>query len=291
MTNIDGIPNQVIASKYEQVLTELRLVSEIDHPGESGRARENILRQFIRSITPGRFGVDTGFVFDASGAVSRQVDIVIYRTEYHPLFDIGGIKHFMVESVVAVFEVKARVDSRAVLDSALENIASVKRLDMSGGGTNYMIVPDMHLISGYQQPFEYEVFGGILAECALNGGNALRQIHERIRPAPRSEWPNMMAVLDDYVIRYIAPNGNVSEDPWHAVGISLSRFQGEVPPPLIDFAMALANRLRVSQIVDFNPSNYFGLNKDIHDAVQLNDASHPPLPTLPSLPDSRYHRD
>jgi hypothetical protein len=67
--------------------------------------------------------VSTGFVVDALGGKSKQIDVVVYRTDYAPVFEIGRVKHFLVESVVAVLEVKAAIDSQADLTRALENIA------------------------------------------------------------------------------------------------------------------------------------------------------------------------
>jgi hypothetical protein len=41
------------------------LAREIDHPGESGTAREHALRELLRKYLPRRVEVDTGFVIDA----------------------------------------------------------------------------------------------------------------------------------------------------------------------------------------------------------------------------------
>jgi hypothetical protein len=68
----------------EDVAKQLELTRRIDHPGESGRAREQILTAFIRRLVPSTFGVSTGFVIDAVGGLSRQLDVVVYRTDYAP---------------------------------------------------------------------------------------------------------------------------------------------------------------------------------------------------------------
>ena len=75
----------------QEVISKLDLAKEtVDHPGEGGRARENIIAGFFRKLLPGLFKVDTGFVIDGLGQKSKQIDIVIYRDDYHPVFDIGG---------------------------------------------------------------------------------------------------------------------------------------------------------------------------------------------------------
>lgn len=132
-----SLPHTVMRSLASEVLHQLELVNAIAHPGENGRARETIIRSFLQKFVPRGFGIDTGFVVDAHGTMSKQVDIVIYRDDYHPVFEIGGVRHFMVESVAAVIENKARVESRKVLGSALDNLRSVKGLDRTGGGRNH----------------------------------------------------------------------------------------------------------------------------------------------------------
>jgi hypothetical protein len=68
---------------------------------------------------------------------------VIYRDNYHPILEIGGLKHFLVESVVAVIDNKAAVVTREVLRDALESVRSVKQLDRSRDGNNYVVM-DFH---------------------------------------------------------------------------------------------------------------------------------------------------
>jgi len=60
--------------------------SLVPHPGEQGTARGEIIREFLRSHLPRRFGVDTGFVFDSASRTSKQIDIVIYDAAQSPLF-------------------------------------------------------------------------------------------------------------------------------------------------------------------------------------------------------------
>src|SRR5688572_19697791 len=102
----------IIRSMHDEVMLQLVLTNRIHHSGENGRAREDIIRRFLRRFVPAGLGIDTGFVVDSTGGISRQIDIVIYRDNYHPVLEIGGLKHFLVESVVAVIENKAAITSR-----------------------------------------------------------------------------------------------------------------------------------------------------------------------------------
>jgi hypothetical protein len=83
-----------------QVDLEERL---IDHPGELGTARKEIIRRFLRDYLPKRFEVATGFVFDSAGQVSNQMDVIIADSSVCPRFETAGSKfYFPCESVVAV---------------------------------------------------------------------------------------------------------------------------------------------------------------------------------------------
>ena len=133
------VPLTIPRALADETLRRLKLAGEIEHPGESGRAREQILMAFIQQLTPSSFGVSAGFVVDALGGKSKQIDVVVYRTDFAPAFQIGGVKHFLIESVVAVLEVKAAIDSHADLTRALDNIASVKALDRTNRGRNKLL--------------------------------------------------------------------------------------------------------------------------------------------------------
>jgi methionine synthase I (cobalamin-dependent) len=87
--------------------------------------------------------------------------VVVYRTDYAPVFESGGVKHFLVESVVAVLEVKAAIKSKARLTEALDNVASsVKALDRTNRGRNRVIVERLAAGRTERENHLHQVFGG-----------------------------------------------------------------------------------------------------------------------------------
>lgn len=105
------------------------------HPGELGKDREEIIRQFLRHYLPKRFEVSHGFAFDSGGKLSEQLDIVIADSQVCPRFETpGGIRDFPCESIVAVGQVKSALTGRKQLQGALANLESVKSLDRSAKG-------------------------------------------------------------------------------------------------------------------------------------------------------------
>jgi len=70
--------------------------------------------RFFQSFLPSRYAVTKGFVFDATGKISEQLDVIIYDAHYSPLiFETGaGEKFITAESVYAVFDSKPEINKK-----------------------------------------------------------------------------------------------------------------------------------------------------------------------------------
>jgi hypothetical protein len=246
-----------------QAIESFDLATELDHPGESGRAREEAVRRFLAGIVPPDFGVDTGFVIDATGGVSRQVDIIVSRKERAPVLEIGGVKHFMVESVAAVIETKAAIESRARLTEALSNIESVKELDRSNEGKNSIVPTGVPIDPAI---FQNQVWGGIVAGRSMQFEATLDAMADWIEHRPRTLWPNAYVDIHEFLLAYntgfsgdAAPTRRTT-DPMSAEGLG-----GVQPwthpwgaePTLAVFAVDLLNFLRVTPLIQFVAYGYF----------------------------------
>jgi len=192
----------------------------IKHPGELGAEREEVVRQFLRAYLPKRYEISTGFVFDCHGAISEQVDIVIFNSLVCPRFETpGGVRLFPCEAVVAVGQVKSSLRRQQDLDEAVQNLESVKRLDRSANGHA------IHVESG--EPLSHldhhldQIFGFIFV-----AGKALRpdSLHERfldyITAAEPHLWPNVILALGSCLVTFCCDDG-VCPNPMHARGVAL----------------------------------------------------------------------
>ena len=199
------LTKRILESLNEEVLGNLRLASAITHPGESGRAREDAIRVFLRKLLPDTYGISTGFVIDGQGAISRQVDVVIHRTGYHPVFEIGGVKHFMVESVVAVLENKATVGKRE-LRMALENIESVKALDRSSAGQNYEVDGTRRGAAVDRDSPHHQVLGAVVAGKSTRRPEVVMdQIATFCDSTDRRFWPNLYVDSSRFAVIHRKP--------------------------------------------------------------------------------------
>jgi hypothetical protein len=247
---------------HEEVVQQLALTKEIAHPGESGRAREEIVRRFLRRFVPRGLGIDTGFVIDSSGGISRQVDIVIYRDNYHPILEIGGIKHFLVESVVAVIENKASIGSQTVLQEALANVRSVKALDRSAKGKNYVVMDFHGAGTKVEDDPRYRVWTGIVADHSVAPPLFLDVLKSDMAEHDKSLWLDCYVAIHGFVSRFIDEESKLvwTADQAHAIALTDPKStSGE--KPLVDFALLLAGRLRHAAIIDYAPAAYFPMSR------------------------------
>lgn len=251
----------ILESMNREVLNKLDLVrKQIGHPGESGTGREHAVREFFRTLLPHSYGIDTGFVIDAQGAKSKQVDIVIYRDDYHPTLEIEGVKHFLVESVAAVIQVKASIDSKRELAEALSNIKSVKQLDRTNRGKNYVIIGSAKGPMLDPANFNHQIYGAIVTEDSMGPEILSAELLKFMRSNSRQHWPNWYADIRHFSATYGALDGHenlrISSVTNDAQRLVISDQASEKISPLTALAQDIISFLRVVPLVDFTPSDY-----------------------------------
>ena len=248
----------------------------IEHPTEVGRARENVIRNFLASFCPKDFEFGSGFVFDTHGSISRQQDIVVYRDSYHPIFNIGGIGYFPVESVAAVMAVKSSLGSRSVLNDALDSLASVKKLDRTGGSLNYVVADDARALLE-RQVHEHQIFSAVVTTMSgLYSPIAVEATAQWCESHDRTQWPNWLTSAFDYSIYYDTPGDLPRCNSMFAQGIVSSVINHkESTVPILDFLGQLLRFLWMSPIIDFRPANYLpqSLNYENYRALARGEAS------------------
>ncbi len=111
---------------YERQLEFCREV--FDHPVLKGNASENFWMSFLRKHLPSIYGVAQGKVIDHFGALSRQIDIIIYDNLLSPyIINYSSTVYIPIECVYCVIEVKQEFSKKNVMD-AVEKVSSVRKL-------------------------------------------------------------------------------------------------------------------------------------------------------------------
>lgn len=248
---------RLMASFVRQTLERLDVAALLDHPGETGRAREKALRDHLRSFLPPSLGVSTGFIIDAHGGRSRQIDIIIHFADYHAVFTVNGIPLVPVEAVIAVFEIKSFVTSQKVLHDCYDVLKSVKELDRSNDGRNLGLI-DREPVPVDWQDFQWQVFGAVLSVESCTRDLWLDATHEWCTENDRHLWPNFYCGVNDYIGTYHARNeGNMYTSANTIEGVmELVAFWSDDESPLAWATQEILNFVRVAKRVDYSPTSY-----------------------------------
>jgi hypothetical protein len=112
-----------LRSKFEEIR------ASVEHRGLKGCANEQIVSEFLEKYLPSKIGFCTGEIIDSNGGRSKQTDVLAFDAASAPqIFQSGDIKILPIESVYAVFEVKA-VLNKAEIEKAFSNMQTVKSLE------------------------------------------------------------------------------------------------------------------------------------------------------------------
>jgi hypothetical protein len=113
----------------------------LTHPGTIGDFSELEWLTLLSAYLPKRYDVDKGFVVDARGAVSDQIDIIIFDRHYTPfVFHQNGAKYIPAEAVYAIVECKQSITLENIRYAAKKarSVRSLKRTSspiVHAGGT------------------------------------------------------------------------------------------------------------------------------------------------------------
>ena len=156
----------------------------LTHPGTIGDFSELEWLALLSEYLPKRYSVDKGFVVDAAGNVSDQIDIIVYDRHYTPfVFHQNGAKYVPAEAVYAVLECKQDI-SIANIRYAAKKAKSVRRLKR----TSKEIVH----AGGTAEPKKLHT---ILAGLICVGGHLSTNAERALQTQPHSEILNFVCSL------------------------------------------------------------------------------------------------
>lgn len=145
-----------------QKLLTATLEANLNHPTTKGDHSEDAWIKFFRNFLPSKYAIDKGFVFDSTGKLSDQIDVIIYDALYTPLIfeSESGEKFITAESVYAVFEVKQEINKNHI-EYAHEKILTVQNLHRTSRSI---------IVAGQQKNARSltKILGGILTSNAVS---------------------------------------------------------------------------------------------------------------------------
>jgi hypothetical protein len=128
MVGYFGVAARVLDAQQHHVR---HLIGNV-HWGSVGGHREELFRVLLESRLPSRFRVSEGFVAAGDGAVSPQIDVLVWDQQSHgPLLQVGRFVIVPPEAVLGVIEVKSSLAGDNMRDAA-NNIVAAKRIVRRG---------------------------------------------------------------------------------------------------------------------------------------------------------------
>lgn len=204
-----------LASKdLELSLRKVR--AAVDHNLSSGQSLEEAVRVFLRKHLPTSIGVAQGQIVDASGGITKQLDVIVYDPQATPVLytsEEEGHRLFPVEGVLGVVEVKASL-SASMLPSIIANMGSVKNLQKTAYHRPLAAPLFTSTYSMYGQELEnFPIIYSLFAFESSSFENlipALREQNDVLQPAHRIDH---VCLLDKGIIGNGTPQGQLDATP------------------------------------------------------------------------------
>lgn len=246
----------------------------VPHRGEQGGARERIVRDFLRSHLPARFDVSAGFVFDAHGAVSEQLDVIVADAMVTPRFEAsGGVRFYPCESVVAVGQVKTHCDSRRKAWAALSNLRSASLLDRSAGGR--AVCDRSGAAIDHKRDHLDRIFTFLFViDRVLDGESMRKVVLDFVERSDSYTWPSLVFGLRRYLITYACDDG-ICPNTIHARGISICR-EDEGVNVLLQFYTFLSQAVVATRIARMSSWHHLARDTRANADVIYSSADDPP---------------
>jgi len=185
----------------ETMLAMFRQAGFVQHAGDKGENREEILRDFLEKHLPKRYGIIKGEVITKDGTRSHSADVIIYDALNCPVLYRGHTAVLPIEGVYGIIEVKSRLSKAEFLDAAAK-IESFKKLaprDLSVISTREYVT--VHRPS---RPFGI-IIGYELSDNSLD--SLLKNWHEEnLRIYDVNFFVNLVCVLGAGVLRFEKAN-------------------------------------------------------------------------------------
>ena len=169
----------------------------IPNPGEKGKSFEEIIRESLQSVLPGKIGVSHGFVFDADGKESQQMDVILYDQLNTPRIYAGTSEEeaqaFPVESTYACGELKTQMNKNELKDS-VDKCFSYKSLRRWAYHTNPSAPLEVSLFGTTQKHWQSIFF------CVAREGTDCDTLSIQLNDAIQSRGLDMHMSIDHLFI-------------------------------------------------------------------------------------------
>lgn len=184
---------------------EFSMSELIEHRPSKGTFREYIIKKCIRPFLPNAYGISNGECFDQMGAVSKQLDAVVYDKLYSYVIPYGEeFIQFPFESVYGNIEIKSMLNIDE-LRGALVNIESLKKLTREKAAAT-QIIPnrsfDIDGVTWNDEGVIYEPFGVVFAFDSNKPETIIQHLRDEKTVQDLMYMPNMIVLYNEKTILF-----------------------------------------------------------------------------------------
>ena len=184
------------------------------HSFDSGPGVEDIVREELANLLPGRYCADPGVVNDRLGNTAGDCDVLVRDPMWSPIIKPGATDesrrfHFPIEAIYAAAEIKQTLGLRE-LDAAMEKLVTISRLERPENPYGH-ITENQHIRAwdrpgAILNPLHTTVVATRLRE-SLNFEGMARRFGEINAGLDRNEMVKMLCVLDHGAAWYSVASG------------------------------------------------------------------------------------
>lgn len=197
---------KLFASIEQTMLARFREAGFIKHAGDKGENREHILRDFLATHLPKKYGVAKGEIVTKDGQHSHSADIVIYDAVNCPVLYSEKTAIIPIEGVFGIIEVKSSL-SKAEFIGAARQIEAFKRLAPRELGV--IETREYVTLQRSSRPFGlivgFDLAGNSLESLSKNWQELNAEIHNV------NFFVNYFSVLGEGLVRYEKVNLSLGE--------------------------------------------------------------------------------
>ncbi|MGZ4970822.1 MAG: DUF6602 domain-containing protein [Methylobacter sp.] len=197
---------KLFASIEQTMLARFREAGFIKHAGDKGENREHILREFLATHLPKKYGVAKGEIVTKDGQHSHSADIVIYDAVNCPILYSERTAIIPIDGVFGVIEVKSSL-SKAEFIGAARQIEAFKKLAPRELG----VIETREYVTVHRpsRPFGiivgFDLAGNSLDSLSKNWSDLNAEIHNV------NFFLNYFCVLGEGLVRYEKVNLSLGE--------------------------------------------------------------------------------
>ena len=137
---------KIVQAQIDNIIKLSDLVGNIEHNPTIGELRENYLIDFFTKLVPSSVSLTSGFITDAAGRISPQLDLIVTQKTALPLFSMKeGLSIVPVESALLVAEIKSTLETSS-LEQVKNQNEKIASMNISGDiGKQNFIIPTIIL--------------------------------------------------------------------------------------------------------------------------------------------------